>query len=142
MPGACVHAGRGREDGLPGRAVNLYHINIRTIAIFFLSLCQVHAYTQGQGSRTAYLAELASGQTVSVADAAGRTRPAVVGRVKVGHLWRATFAECTSCCSPDRKLKLMSECYEDLHVRGGALPPDLFRWVRSLTLIKATAEDG
>ena len=44
---------------------------------------QVHAYTAAAGGRTAYLSELATGHTVTVADADGRTRPALVGRCKV-----------------------------------------------------------
>lgn len=43
----------------------------------------VHAYTSGVEGRTAYLSELSSGAIVQVADAAGRTRTAVVGRCKV-----------------------------------------------------------
>lgn len=43
----------------------------------------VHAYVQAPGGKTAYLSELRSGSEVLVADAAGRTRTAVVGRCKV-----------------------------------------------------------
>lgn len=43
----------------------------------------VHAYAQAPGGKTAYLSELRSGSEVLVADAAGRTRTAVVGRCKV-----------------------------------------------------------
>lgn len=43
----------------------------------------MHAYTQGASGKTSYLAELATGQIVTVAHAAGRTRTSVVGRVKV-----------------------------------------------------------
>lgn len=43
----------------------------------------VHAYVQAPGNKTAYLSELRSGSEVLVADAAGRTRTAVVGRCKV-----------------------------------------------------------
>jgi 3-dehydroquinate synthase class II len=43
----------------------------------------VHAYVQAPGGKTAYLSELSSGSEVLVADAAGRTRTAVVGRCKV-----------------------------------------------------------
>jgi len=43
----------------------------------------VHAYTQGVGGRTAYLSELSSGSQVTIADALGRCRTAVVGRLKV-----------------------------------------------------------
>lgn len=44
---------------------------------------QVHAYVAAPGERTAYLAELASGAEVLVADARGRSRSALVGRIKV-----------------------------------------------------------
>lgn len=44
---------------------------------------QVHAYAAAPGGRTAYLAELKSGLEVVVADAQGRQRTAIVGRVKV-----------------------------------------------------------
>jgi 3-dehydroquinate synthase class II len=43
----------------------------------------VHAYVQMPEGRTAYLSELRSGAEVLVADAAGRTSTAIVGRVKV-----------------------------------------------------------
>ena len=43
---------------------------------------QVHAYVALPGGRTGYLAELRSGSEVLVADAAGRARTALVGRVK------------------------------------------------------------
>lgn len=43
----------------------------------------VHAYVQAPNGKTAYLSELRSGSEVLVADAAGRTRTAVVGRCKV-----------------------------------------------------------
>lgn len=43
----------------------------------------VHAYVQAPNGKTAYLSELRSGSDVLVADAAGRTRSAVVGRCKV-----------------------------------------------------------
>ncbi len=46
-------------------------------------LAQVHSYVAAPGGRTRYLSELASGEEVLVADAAGRTRTALVGRVKV-----------------------------------------------------------
>jgi 3-dehydroquinate synthase II len=44
---------------------------------------QVHAYIQAPGGRTAYLSELKTGSEVLIADAAGRTRTAVVGRCKI-----------------------------------------------------------
>lgn len=44
---------------------------------------QVHAYLQLPGGRTGYLSELKTGAEVLVADAAGRTRTALVGRVKI-----------------------------------------------------------
>lgn len=43
----------------------------------------MHAYVAAPGGRTAYLAELKSGSEVLVADAKGRRRVAIVGRVKV-----------------------------------------------------------
>eukprot|EP00887_Chlorella_sp_A99_P008100 scaffold12.g8100.t1 len=43
----------------------------------------VHAYVQAPGGRTSYLSELRSGSEVLVADAAGRQRAALVGRVKI-----------------------------------------------------------
>eukprot|EP00198_Chlamydomonas_reinhardtii_P011609 XP_001700946.1 predicted protein [Chlamydomonas reinhardtii] len=43
----------------------------------------VHAYVSAPGGRTRYLSELASGAEVSVADPDGRTRTALVGRVKI-----------------------------------------------------------
>ncbi|KIZ04553.1 hypothetical protein MNEG_3403 [Monoraphidium neglectum] len=49
----------------------------------FLVHSEVHAYIMVPGGKTAYLSELKSGSEVLVADAAGRTRTAVVGRCKV-----------------------------------------------------------
>ena len=43
----------------------------------------MHAYLQAPNGRTAYLSELSSGAEVLVVDAAGRTRTAVVGRIKL-----------------------------------------------------------
>jgi 3-dehydroquinate synthase II len=43
----------------------------------------VHAYIRVTGDKTRYLGELAAGDGVLVVDYQGRTRPAVVGRVKV-----------------------------------------------------------
>ncbi len=43
----------------------------------------VHAYIRVTGDKTRYLGELAAGDEVLVVDYQGRTRPAVVGRVKV-----------------------------------------------------------
>ncbi|KAG2491204.1 hypothetical protein HYH03_010414 [Edaphochlamys debaryana] len=43
----------------------------------------VHAYVAAPGGRTRYLSELRSGDEVLIADAAGRSRPALVGRVKI-----------------------------------------------------------
>ena len=43
----------------------------------------VHAYIRVPGDKTRYLGELAAGDAVLVVDYQGRTRPAVVGRVKV-----------------------------------------------------------
>jgi 3-dehydroquinate synthase II len=43
----------------------------------------VHAYIRVPGDKTRYLGELAAGDEVLVVDHQGRTRPAVVGRVKV-----------------------------------------------------------
>ncbi len=43
----------------------------------------VHGYAAAPGGRTAYLSELRSGGEALVADAAGRVRAAVVGRVKL-----------------------------------------------------------
>jgi 3-dehydroquinate synthase II len=43
----------------------------------------VHAYIRVPGDKTRYLGELAAGDEVLVVDYQGRTRPAVVGRVKV-----------------------------------------------------------
>jgi len=43
----------------------------------------VHAYIRVPGNKTRYLGELAAGDEVLVVDYQGRTRPAVVGRVKV-----------------------------------------------------------
>ena len=42
----------------------------------------MHAYVALPGGRTGYLAELRSGSEVLVADAAGRARAALVGRIK------------------------------------------------------------
>ncbi len=47
------------------------------------NLHQVHAYVSAPGGRTRYLCELSAGDEVAVADAAGRLRTAVVGRVKI-----------------------------------------------------------
>ena len=44
---------------------------------------QVHAYTAGPQGRTAYLSELQSGHEVSVVNAEGQQRSAIVGRVKI-----------------------------------------------------------
>eukprot|EP00897_Mesotaenium_endlicherianum_P005615 jgi/Mesen1/5081/ME000252S04191 len=43
----------------------------------------VHAYAAVPGGKTAYLSELCSGREVTVVDASGRTRTAVVGRAKI-----------------------------------------------------------
>ncbi|CAM6079779.1 unnamed protein product [Sphagnum tenellum] len=43
----------------------------------------VHAYVSMAGGRTAYLAELHTGSQVLVVDAQGRSRPVLVGRVKI-----------------------------------------------------------
>ena len=43
----------------------------------------VHAYVRLPGGETKYLAELSSGDTVQVVDTNGRTREAIVGRVKI-----------------------------------------------------------
>jgi 3-dehydroquinate synthase class II len=43
----------------------------------------VHAYCCAPGGKTRYLAELKSGDEVEVADAAGRRRRALIGRVKI-----------------------------------------------------------
>jgi 3-dehydroquinate synthase II len=43
----------------------------------------VHAYVRTPGGETKYLSELKSGDEVQVVDAAGRTREAIVGRVKI-----------------------------------------------------------
>ncbi|KXZ51425.1 hypothetical protein GPECTOR_12g387 [Gonium pectorale] len=43
----------------------------------------VHAYVLAPGGRTRYLCELASGSEVLLADAQGRTRTALVGRLKI-----------------------------------------------------------
>ncbi|PNH07549.1 3-dehydroquinate synthase [Tetrabaena socialis] len=43
----------------------------------------VHSYVAAPGGRTRYLSELASGAEVLVADAGGRIRTAMVGRVKI-----------------------------------------------------------
>jgi 3-dehydroquinate synthase II len=43
----------------------------------------VHAYVRLPGGETKYLAELGSGDTVQVVDTRGRTRDAIVGRVKI-----------------------------------------------------------
>ena len=55
----------------------------------------VHAYVQAPNGKTAYLSELRSGSEVLVADAAGRTRTAVVGRCKVEV--RPMVRSCKSC---------------------------------------------
>ncbi|KAG1676128.1 hypothetical protein FOA52_004968 [Chlamydomonas sp. UWO 241] len=43
----------------------------------------VHAYVHGLGGRTCYLSELRSGDTAVVVDPQGRSRTALVGRIKV-----------------------------------------------------------
>lgn len=43
----------------------------------------VHAYVHAAGERTAYLCELSAGSQVTIVDAQGRTREALVGRCKV-----------------------------------------------------------
>jgi 3-dehydroquinate synthase II len=43
----------------------------------------VHAYVRSPGGETKYLAELGSGDEVQVVDTAGKTREALVGRVKI-----------------------------------------------------------
>lgn len=53
------------------------------LAWLYPVLAQVHAYVAVPGGRTAYLAELGTGDQVLVADAAGNMRSAMVGRVKV-----------------------------------------------------------
>lgn len=43
----------------------------------------VHSYAAAPGGKTAYLSELQSGRKVLVVDSQGRTRNALVGRVKI-----------------------------------------------------------
>lgn len=43
----------------------------------------MHAYVAMAGGRTAYLSELHTGSQVLVVDAVGRSRTALVGRVKI-----------------------------------------------------------
>ncbi len=55
----------------------------------------VHAYVRVPDGRTRYLSELESGQTVLVADAHGKTQPAVVGRAKIE---RRPLLQVTASC--------------------------------------------
>lgn len=57
VPGARVHAGRGRLHGLPNGGICKLSLNV-TIGHF--PGWWVLAYTQGKGGKTAYLAELFS----------------------------------------------------------------------------------
>lgn len=43
----------------------------------------IHAYVAFPGGRTFYLSELQSGSEVLVVDAKGKSRPKIVGRVKI-----------------------------------------------------------
>ncbi|BDA42244.1 3-dehydroquinate synthase [Coccomyxa sp. Obi] len=80
--------GEGLLVGSFARALFLVHsecsesvyINSRP---FRVNAGPVHAYAAAPGGRTAYLAELKSGSEVVVADAQGRQRTAIVGRIKV-----------------------------------------------------------
>ena len=67
---------------------------------FTETLCarQVHAYAAAPGGRTAYLAELKSGSEVVVADAQGRQRTAIVGRVKVERRPLVRSTPCKNLC--------------------------------------------
>eukprot|EP00208_Stichococcus_sp_RCC1054_P004677 CAMPEP_0206136136 /NCGR_PEP_ID=MMETSP1473-20131121/1362_1 /ASSEMBLY_ACC=CAM_ASM_001109 /TAXON_ID=1461547 /ORGANISM="Stichococcus sp, Strain RCC1054" /LENGTH=472 /DNA_ID=CAMNT_0053528439 /DNA_START=282 /DNA_END=1702 /DNA_ORIENTATION=+ len=83
-----LSTGEGLLVGSFARALFLVHSECADSAYinsrpFRVNSGAVHAYTMGVGGRTAYLSELATGHTVTVADAAGRSRPVLVGRCKV-----------------------------------------------------------
>ncbi|CAL8468068.1 g7607 [Coccomyxa elongata] len=80
--------GEGLLVGSFARALFLVHSECAESAYinsrpFRVNAGPVHAYAAAPGGRTAYLAELESGSEVVVADAQGRRRTAIVGRVKV-----------------------------------------------------------
>ena len=85
---SALHPGEGLLVGSFSRALFLVHsecadsqyINSRP---FRVNAGPVHAYVQGLEGRTSYLSELKAGSSVLVVDAAGRTRQALVGRVKI-----------------------------------------------------------
>ncbi|CAD7694954.1 unnamed protein product [Ostreobium quekettii] len=80
--------GEGMLVGSFSRALFLVHsecaesryINSRP---FRVNAGPVHAYIQQTDNKTAYLSELKSGSKVLVADAEGRSRTAIVGRIKL-----------------------------------------------------------
>ncbi|EFN55575.1 hypothetical protein CHLNCDRAFT_23378 [Chlorella variabilis] len=91
---ACVdlccllQPGEGMLVGSFARAMFLVHSECaesKYIASrpFRVNAGPVHSYLQLPGGRTGYLSELSSGAEVLVADAHGRTRTALVGRVKI-----------------------------------------------------------
>ncbi|EIE20726.1 DHQS-domain-containing protein, partial [Coccomyxa subellipsoidea C-169] len=80
--------GEGLLVGSFARALFLVHSECSESAYinsrpFRVNAGPVHAYAAAPGGSTAYLAELKSGSEVLVADAQGRQRVAIVGRVKV-----------------------------------------------------------
>lgn len=91
---ACVdlccllEPGEGLLVGSFARALFLVHSECLEAAYvasrpFRVNAGPVHAYAAAPGGKTAYLSELRSGSTVLVVSARGRTRAAVVGRVKI-----------------------------------------------------------
>lgn len=80
----------------------------------------VHAYTLLPSGKTAYLSELGSGSRVMVVDAGGRTRDAIVGRVKIE---RRPLLHITAECG-DRVASLIAQNAETIRLvspGGGAI---------------------
>jgi 3-dehydroquinate synthase II len=86
----CVNLGRGEGMLVGNSSGGLFLVHAESLENpyvaprpFRVNAGPVHAYIRVTGDKTRYLGELAAGDEVLVVDYQGRTRPAVVGRVKV-----------------------------------------------------------
>lgn len=85
---SLMHPGEGLLVGNSGSGLFLIHAETLQNPYvsprpFRVNAGPVHAYTRMPGGKTAYLADLKAGETVLVVDSGGKTRPAVVGRLKI-----------------------------------------------------------
>jgi len=74
----------------------------------------VHAYLRVSGGETRYLSELESGDEVLVADTAGNTRSAVVGRVKIER--RPMFRVAVTVAGEDDRVETLVQNAETIKV--------------------------